>query len=186
MRIISGALQRRQIPSPPGNVSRPTTDRMRESLFHVLEQHISLAGSVVVDLYAGSGILSWESLSRGAASAIMVDTSAEICRHLRIVSRSLELEDRVTIVRTSALDYIRTSPLTGASCLFADPPYALRHCNAIMHQLEKSALVASGGIAVLEHGDREVVLSSPAFSQVWQGTSAVSIIDVLQRLPATT
>jgi 16S rRNA (guanine966-N2)-methyltransferase len=186
MRIISGALQRRLVPSPPGTATRPTTDRMRESLFHVLEQHVVLTGAVIVDLYAGSGILTWESLSRGAASAIMVDTSADICRHLRKVSQSLDVEDQVTIIRTTALEYLRTSPLTGASCLFADPPYALRHCNAIVQQIEKTALLSNGGIVVLEHSDREVVLPSSEYSPLWQGTASASIIDMLQRLPSNT
>ena len=67
MRIHSGYLRGREIPPPPGSQTRPTTDVIKEAMFSVIEHHMSLTGAIVLDLFAGSGQLSWEALSRGAA-----------------------------------------------------------------------------------------------------------------------
>lgn len=182
MRIIAGEFKRTLIPSPPGGGTRPTTDRMRESIFSVIESTKNLASAAVLDLYAGSGILTWEALSRGAGSAIMVDSSAEICRHLRGVATQLGVGDRVQIIRADALAYIPNSTAVDVGLVFADPPYALKHCNSIIGLLGHSPILADGAVVVLEHGDQEFVMPSSSFSALWHGTGGASVVDILHRV----
>lgn len=155
-------------------------DQLRESVFEVIEYHISLDGSIVLDLFAGSGILSWEALSRGAAKAIMVDQSVEICRHLRSVATSLDLNHKVEIIRSDALAALSHLELPAINCLFADPPYAKRDGNRILSVLDEHPVVRDGGLVVIEHGDQEFLLPTSAFTPLWQGARGASIIDVLR------
>lgn len=182
MRIIGGELKRTVIPSPPGGATRPTMDRIRESIFDVLEGHLRLKTSRVLDLYAGSGILSWEALSRGAQSSIMVDSSVQICRHLRTVAIELGVSDRVQIVRADCLAYLRNASVDGIQLLFADPPYALRHCNSILGILEESPILSDGALVVLEHGDQEYVVPTATFPAVWHGSGGACVVDILHRV----
>ncbi|MBU3678721.1 MAG: 16S rRNA (guanine(966)-N(2))-methyltransferase RsmD [Candidatus Kapabacteria bacterium] len=182
MRIIGGELKRTVIPSPPGDATRPTMDRIRESIFDVLEGNLTLQTARVLDLYAGSGILSWEALSRGAQSTIMVDSSVQICRHLRAVAMDLGVSERVQIVRTDCLAYLRNATVDGIQLLFADPPYALRHCNSILGILEESPLLSDDALVVLEHGDQEYVVPTERFRAVWHGSGGACVVDIFQRV----
>lgn len=161
MRIIAGTLKHRTIPSPPGDSTRPTSDRGRESLFHVLEHHADMEGASIIDLYAGSGALAFEALSRGACSATLVDTSAEVCRQLRSVAESLNISPLVQIIRADALEYLRHGNVREHQIIFADPPYAQKACNAIAPLLFSSGALANDGIAAFEHGDQEHILELP-------------------------
>ncbi|MBU3698470.1 MAG: methyltransferase [Candidatus Kapabacteria bacterium] len=182
MRIIGGTLKRTIIPSPPGDATRPTMDQLRESIFTVIEQTVDLAGSTVLDLYAGSGILSWEALSRGATRTTMVDTSAEICRHLRSIAQQLGRNEDVKIIRTDALSAIEGLQLTEIDCLFADPPYARRDCNRLMQLLNTHDVIRPGGLAIIEHGDQEFLLPTERFEPVWQGARGPSIVEIFRRI----
>ncbi|MFN6136670.1 MAG: RsmD family RNA methyltransferase [Bacteroidota bacterium] len=180
MRIIGGTLRRTVIPSPPGNQTRPTMDSLRESVFDVLERHRGFGGARVLDLYAGSGILTWEALSRGAARAVMVDMSTEICRHLRAVATTLGVGHRVEIIRTDALAAIETMQLPVFDCVFADPPYARRDGNRALQALAATSLVSDGGMVVIEHGDQEYLLPTSGFEPLWQGARSSCVVDVLR------
>ena len=96
-RIIAGALGGRTIPGPPGKGTRPTSDRVREALFSRLDGWDALAGARVLDLYAGTGALAFESLSRGAAHALLVELHAPSARSLGAAARELGLADRSTV-----------------------------------------------------------------------------------------
>lgn len=157
-------------------------DRIRESIFDVLEGNLDIQSSSVLDLYAGSGILSWEALSRGAQSAVMVDASVEICRHLRTVATMLGVSERVTIVRADCIAYLRNATVNGIQLLFADPPYALRHCNSILGILEESTILSHGALVTLEHGDQEYVVPTESFNAVWHGSGGACVVDILQRV----
>ena len=120
MRVVAGELKGRRLASPPRRAAdvRPTSDRARETLFALLGD---VSGARVLDLYAGTGALAIEALSRGAADAVLVDSDPRVAR--RNVS-GLGLEDRCEVVRSDALRYLAGSDET-FDLVLCDPPYAL-------------------------------------------------------------
>lgn len=130
-RIIAGTLGGRTIPGPPGKGTRPTSDRVREALFSRLEGWGAIADARVLDLYAGTGALAFETLSRGADSALLVETHAPTARRLRETAAGLGLAPRCE-VRAGRAEQVAAqlaaaapAPEACASLVFLDPPYDL-------------------------------------------------------------
>lgn len=144
MRVVGGELGGRRLASPPrGAEVRPTTDRVREALFSVLGD---VSEARVLDLFAGTGALSIEALSRGAASAVMVDGDVALAR--RNVD-ALDLADRVEVARADAMRYLAKR----GECfdlIFLDPPYRL--ADRLAPELDKQlpTRLAQGGRVVVE------------------------------------
>src|SRR5215216_2322847 len=143
MRIIAGKWRGRTIETPPGVATRPTADRVRETLFSML---VSRLGSFeelrVADLFAGSGALGLEALSRGAASATFVDSDPNAAAVIRKNAERLGASDRVRILRGSALALPRSDPF---DLIFADPPYASGSGTAVLQAVEQARWLAPGG-----------------------------------------
>jgi 16S rRNA (guanine966-N2)-methyltransferase len=121
MRIIAGEFRGRRLTAPPGPV-RPTADRVREAWFSVLGS--ALHEARVVDLFAGSGALGLEALSRGAAHATFVELAPASLRTLRANIAALGLEGRALVRRADALRYVERLVAGAFDVAFADPPYA--------------------------------------------------------------
>ena len=122
MRIIAGVWRGRTLLSPPGTATRPTADRVRETLFSMLASRLgSFEGLRVADLFAGSGALGLEALSRGAAFATFVENDAKAAVAIKANATQLGALDRVQILGGSALALPRSEPF---DLIFADPPYA--------------------------------------------------------------
>jgi 16S rRNA (guanine966-N2)-methyltransferase len=119
MRIVAGDLGGRRIKAPPGRGTRPTSDRVREALFSILGP---LDGLHVLDLFAGSGALGIEALSRGAASAVFVDDDPRAVAAIRDNLASLGLSARVH--RRDAIAYLRGAREGSFGLVFLDPPYS--------------------------------------------------------------
>jgi 16S rRNA (guanine966-N2)-methyltransferase len=150
MRIVAGTHRGRRIAAPPGRATRPTSDRVREALFAILGP---LDGEAVLDLFAGSGALGLEALSRGAASATFVDRSPRAAAAIRANAESLGLTGRARVVARdwrAALAAERAAGRHFGLCL-CDPPYSLlpRIEGAIGAAL--SPLMTPGGTVVIEH-----------------------------------
>lgn len=122
-RIIAGTLGGRPIPAPPGKGTRPTSDRVREALFSRLEGWDATRGARVLDLYAGTGALSFEALSRGAVSAVLVESHGPTARQLRRVARDLGLADGCDVREGRAEKVARESVADPFTLVFLDPPY---------------------------------------------------------------
>ncbi|MCX6139740.1 MAG: 16S rRNA (guanine(966)-N(2))-methyltransferase RsmD [Candidatus Kapabacteria bacterium] len=180
MRIVRGTHSGRTIPAPPGSDTRPTTDVLKESLFSVIENHLQFEGSVVLDLFAGSGQMSWEALSRGARSATLVDSSALVCRHLRTVAVDFGFSDSVTIVRADALGFVKNSVRSIYGLVFVDPPYALKLCNHIASAIGVNEFLSHKTLVAYEHGDQEAMLATPGSTSIWHKGRGGSVIDVLR------
>ena len=151
MRITGGAFARRTIDAPRGDRTRPTTDRVREALFSALGSRTALSGARVLDLFAGSGALGLEALSRGAAHATFVEQHAPTLAVARRNVAALGVEAQATFVRADALAYLGRAP--GAfDLVLADPPYGLAALAALPDTARP--LLAPGGLLVLEHDDR--------------------------------
>lgn len=121
MRIIAGEWGGRRIQAPHGRDTRPTTDRTREAWMSAVNPY--LPGARVLDLFAGSGALGLEALSRGAMHSTFVENAPAALRSLQANLAALEAEDRATVVRTDALRYVRTLEAGLFDLAFADPPY---------------------------------------------------------------
>lgn len=122
MRIVGGEWRGRTIKAPPGMSVRPTLDRVREAWMSIVQ--LSLPGARVLDLFAGSGALGIEALSRGAATASFVDSDPRSLRALRGNLDSLGAAGRATVVRGDALAFAEALAAGEYDVVFADPPYA--------------------------------------------------------------
>ncbi|HWR23498.1 MAG TPA: 16S rRNA (guanine(966)-N(2))-methyltransferase RsmD [Feifaniaceae bacterium] len=153
MRIIAGSARGRQIFAPKGQATRPTLDRVKESLFGILQ--FSLPGARVLDLYAGSGSLGLEALSRGAGYAVFNDHSRECCGIIRKNIDLLGFSDRAAVTQYEALSALeRLKGTEPFSIVFLDPPYRAGAQQALT-SLFANGLVAEGGQAVVEHAWKE-------------------------------
>lgn len=153
MRVIAGELGGRRLIAPRGRSTRPTSDRVREAIFAALG---SVEGARVLDLYAGSGALAIEALSRGAAEAIAVENAPMALRALRQNLASLELENRCRVYATTVARSVRALSTEPFDLVLADPPYAevADAARAI------DAFVSAGGLreegrVVIEHAARD-------------------------------
>jgi len=155
MRIVAGTARGRTLKGPKGPGLRPTADRVRESLFNILGQW--LEGQVVLDLFAGTGALALEALSRGAARAVMVDSGREALKLCHENAEELGLADRVRIVagsvdeRTVARVVAEAGPF---DVVFADPPYAAQTPTQITSLVSRAGALKEGGTLVVEHDKR--------------------------------
>jgi 16S rRNA (guanine(966)-N(2))-methyltransferase RsmD len=123
MRIIAGTYRSRRLLSPPGRSARPTTDRVRESVFTALTTRLDLKGLHILDLFAGSGALGLEALSRGAAAVTFVESDSGTLTVCRKNAQSLDVEGQCRFVRAPTERFIERYRGPGFDLLFADPPY---------------------------------------------------------------
>jgi 16S rRNA (guanine966-N2)-methyltransferase len=141
VRIIAGKWRARTIDAPPGQATRPTADRVRETLFSMLTSRLgSFEGLRVADLFAGSGALGLEALSRGAATATFVESDPAAVAVIR--QNAAKLGATVQVIGGSALALPRSDAF---DLLFADPPYAPGAGTAVVKAVEQAAWLASGG-----------------------------------------
>ena len=156
MRIIAGTWRGRVIEAPPGAATRPTADRVRETLFSMLTSRLgSLDGLRVADLFAGSGALGFEALSRGAADVTFVENEAQAIAALRRNAAKLDAGDRMQISARSALAL--PPPAAPFDLIFADPPYAPGSGNAAAAAVMHAGWLAPGGWLAVETARRERV-----------------------------
>lgn len=149
MRIIGGTFRGHSLRAPKGE-TRPTTDRTREAIFNLVQHRIALPGARVLDLFAGSGALGLEALSRGAASVTFVEQRGQALSTIRHNAAALDVADQCTLLRADALRFLRATPNVAYDLILADPPYAL----ADLVRLPDLVLahLASDGLFVFEHG----------------------------------
>ena len=147
MRIISGSRKGHPLQVPKSG-SRPTTDRTREAIFNILESRINFENIRVLDLFAGSGALGLEALSRGARHATLVEQSSEAVRTIRSNVGTLGFSDQCVIVRDDVFRFIKRQSDT-FDLIFADPPYEMEEVRALVEKIPKK--LTEGGLFVLEH-----------------------------------
>lgn len=151
MRIIGGTLKRRKLSPLRGLGVRPTTDYLRESIFNILAG--SVEGAVVLDLFAGTGSLGIEALSRGASSAVFIDKAPQAIKALLRNISAFSLEKRCTVVRRDILRGLSFLESTGHGfdLVFVDPPYDHGLVKPTLHLLDRAECMAEGGLVVVEH-----------------------------------
>ena len=163
LRIVAGSLGGRFIPSPPGLGARPTSQKARESLFSILAADVP--GALFLDLFAGTGAIGVEALSRGAGRAVFVESDARRCGALKEALRGLSLENVSHVVRADVMG--RAFPRiaakaaaaagSGYGIVFADPPYQLPGVARIPHIVSGMEAAEGAAILVVEHGANAVM-----------------------------
>ena len=155
MRIIAGQFRGRPLQAPPGIATRPTADRVREALFSMLTSRVgSFEDLRVADLYAGSGALGLEALSRGAGQATFVETDAKAQSAIKANAGKLGVGDRARVLGGSALALPRSEPF---DLILADPPYAAGSGSAVVRAVAEADWLAPGGWLSVETARGEAV-----------------------------
>lgn len=163
MRIIRGKYGRRRFSVPTNITARPTTDFARENIFNVIENLTDIEGARCLDLFAGTGAVSFEFLSREAASVTAVEKSATQARFIEKVARELG-DSNLRLLRTDALRFIKDAT-TPFDIVFADPPYDLEGFGEIPGAILSSQLLKQGSLFIMEHSRAYDFSSLPHFLQ---------------------
>jgi 16S rRNA (guanine966-N2)-methyltransferase len=157
MRIISGACRGRKLSPLKGLDIRPTSDRIRETIFNILGPRVNHAQ--VLDLFAGTGALGLEAVSRGADHAVFVDVSETACHVIRQNIDRCRLMEQTTLIRQD-LFAPWTDPAMASRCfdlIFLDPPYGRDYAVKVLEQRHLSALLSENGVIVAEHAAKETL-----------------------------
>lgn len=164
MRIVAGALRGRSLVAPKGHSTRPTADRTRQALFNVLEHAPwggPFEGRKVLDLFAGSGALGLESLSRGAALAVFVDTDPAARAAITANIARLELGNRARLLGDDASRLGRAD--ARFDLVFLDPPYGANLVDPALERLAAGGWLEPAAIVTIERGRGEEPLAAPGF-----------------------
>jgi len=150
MRVIAGSARRRNLVCPSGNRTRPTTDRIKETLFNILQQEVP--GCRFLDLFSGSGGIGIEALSRGAREAVFVERDREAVSCIKTNIKNTGFEDRTRVMAMDVLQALRRLEQLGTpfDLVFLDPPYKKGFEEQVMPFLAASRLVKDGSLIVLE------------------------------------
>lgn len=159
-RIVAGSMGGRRLGVPPGSRTRPTSDRVREALFNTLATLTDLADARFADLFAGSGAVGLEALSRGAAHVLLVESNPKAVRTARANIAALGARSRVRLVTTTVAAALAQGTDEPYDVVFADPPYELsdEHVGAVQRALVDGGWLAPGAILVIERSSRSAPL----------------------------
>ncbi|MEG0949030.1 MAG: 16S rRNA (guanine(966)-N(2))-methyltransferase RsmD [Bacteroidales bacterium] len=164
MRIISGKYKRRRFDVPKNIKARPTTDFARENLFNVLNNQIDFEDLKALDLFAGTGAISFELLSRGAAQVVSVEKHNTQYDFIRKVSRELK-DDNILPIKGDVFRFIASSR-EKFDFIFADPPYDLPELEKIPELIFKAGLLKEDGLFILEHSKKNDFSDMPEFDEL--------------------
>lgn len=164
MRIIRGKHGRRRFDVPTNIKARPTTDFARENLFNVLDNIVDFEGKRCLDLFAGTGAISYEFLSRGAAHVTAVEKASLQAGFISKVVRALGEEEHFTLIKGDALRFL-ASCTASYDIIFADPPYAMKGFGEVPTAIFESRAAAEAVIVVVEHNSDYDFSSLPGFRE---------------------
>lgn len=164
LRVIAGRFRGRRLETVPGTAVRPTADAMRETVFNVLQSHV--AGAVVLDIYAGTGSLGIEALSRGARRAVLVERDRRALEILRRNVAALGIDAEVEVVAADALRYLGRPHPEPFDVVLADPPYAAEVEAAVL--AGAAGALGPAGVLVLQHPRRWQAPDEPAGFRTWR------------------
>ena len=179
MRIISGCRRGHKLYEFEGKDVRPTTDRVKEAVFNLIQMYVT--GSRVLDMFAGSGALSFEALSRGAVSAVLVDRDKRSVDIIRKNIEALRFDGLCTIVNGSCFDYLRRYDGDGFDIVFLDPPYNMGLIEPSLEAVAGGGALSENGIVVLESDSTDFRGEVPGLQIVKQRRYGRTYITVYSR-----
>jgi len=168
MRIISGTARGKQLTSFSGNSVRPTPDRVREALFSILTSRLgSFSQLNILELFAGSGAQALEALSRGAHSAILVDSGKTAIDAINENIRRCHFQTQATLIKEDVYKtlpkLVRFGPF---DLILLDPPYRENHIPQVIEKIESLKLLAKDGIICTESAREEVIADAPTLARI--------------------
>ena len=169
MRIITGKAKGKRLESLEGEATRPTSDRIKEAMFSSIQ--FDVVGRRVLDLFAGSGQLGLEALSRGAVSASFVDASRDAMEIVKKNAKSTGFFEVSRYMVSDYRNYIRkASGRDKYDLVFIDPPYAMECCTESVTRLVEADLLADGALVVLESGNENIDLEALSSFEILKST----------------
>lgn len=185
MRIVAGRFRGARLAAPKGDATRPTSDKVREGLFNILEHGVGfgIEGARVLDLFAGSGALGLEALSRGAKYALFIDDSAAARGVIRRNIETLQLTGVARIWRRSATELGPAGNVAPFDLVFLDPPYGRGLGERALDSARAGGWIASGGVAVLEEETRAEIAMPEGFEEIDRRAYGDTQIVILRAMP---
>lgn len=147
MRVITGTARGRKMKTLDGLDTRPTTDRIKESIFNIVQ--FDVEGRRVLDLFAGSGQMAIEAVSRGAESAVAVDCASSAVKVVRENVKTCGFEDKIRVVQADFKSFLKAAP-GEFGLIFLDPPYSGEMINQALELIRQIDILSEGGIIVCE------------------------------------
>jgi len=176
MRIIAGKFKKTILYSVPGKTTRPTTDYLREVIFSVI---YNCTDKRVLDLFAGSGALGLEALSRGAECSIFVEFSNKSINTIRKNINKLNLKNNTRIFKKRVSSYLNNCEKK-FDLIFIDPPYDKDLVNPTLFSIIKNQILTENGKIIIEHSKNEIISNNLKFSIEYNKKSGNSIITILK------
>jgi len=161
MRVITGKYKGRRFDIPRTFKARPTTDFAKENIFNVLREYVDFEECTALDLFAGTGSISLEFLSRGCTQVVSVEADRDHARFIRQCMAKINVQNHV-LIQGDVFKFIRGNAMQ-FNIIFADPPYALPELPQIPDLVLNSGLLAPDGIFVFEHGKHNDFSQHPRF-----------------------
>ena len=163
MRVITGKARGVQLKTPNGMKTRPTTDRVKEALFSII--HFDIPGASVLDLFAGTGQLGIEALSRGASDAVFVDLQEDACSLVKENLKRTKLQGSAQVIKSEYALFLRNCRKK-FGIIFLDPPYSEEFLEKSLNLITEIDILQSGGIIVTERPlDKELFWEHPGYSR---------------------
>jgi 16S rRNA (guanine966-N2)-methyltransferase len=164
MRIVGGTFKGRHFRPGKSFRSRPTTDFSKESLFNILENWINWDETAALDLFSGTGSISFELVSRGCRHVTAVEKDFVHCRFIRETAATLGISN-LTLIKTDVFRFLIGKP-GSYDLVFADPPYTMKDFESIAARVLQSGVVKDGGLFILEHSKEHKFKDHPEFLEL--------------------
>lgn len=167
MKIITGTYGGRRFEAPRNLQARPTTDLAKQALFNILQNRLDFEDCRALDLFSGTGSISFELLSRGAGQVVSVELGRQQQQFIQKVAQELKVPvDRHQLVRGDVFRYLSSMLVRPFDFIFADPPYALPELSTLPELVLRQGLLTDDGIFVLEHGKENDFSQVPGFQEL--------------------
>ena len=178
MRVISGIRRGLKLKAPDGINTRPTTDRVKESVFNIIQTH--LPANKVLDLFSGSGALGIEALSRGSENCVFVEKVREAYSITEYNLNLSKLSDKARLLFMDSVSYLK-SACESFDIIFLDPPYNKGFISPVLSLISERGLLADKGIIVVETEKGGEEATHPDFKTIREATYGKTVINVLIR-----
>ncbi|ATF25306.1 MULTISPECIES: 16S rRNA (guanine(966)-N(2))-methyltransferase RsmD [Brochothrix] len=182
MRVVAGSVRNHQLKAVPGDKTRPTTDKIKESMFNIIGPYFD--GGKALDLFAGSGGLGIEALSRGIEETVFVDQAAPAIKIIQENIAKCHLEERAIVKKGEALQTLKQLGASGESyqLIFLDPPYNFHEMDALLIKIEELKMVTTSSIIIVEHEKtyelEDTIGGFKRFKQALYGITSLSFYEL--------
>lgn len=164
MRIISGDWKGRRLKALRGDLTRPTSDKVKGAIFNILGNKVR--GAKVLDLFAGTGSLSLEALSRGAEKAVLIEKSRKAWEIINDNIKMLGVEEKIQTYNMDAISFLKQSVIGKYDLIFIDPPYRQEFVDRALALMSKSIILNSKGVIIIETASDEEITNDLGFLEV--------------------